>query len=312
MKKLTVIGSGVIGLTTALVAQEKGYTVTIYTADDPLKTTSTKAAASFKPTEVAYNDLAHTMTKLSWEDYAVILKSQASAAGVRLHTHWEAFSIQREEARYLTLMKNVEIAKRPNVPGGYAFGWKYITYFIDTSVYIPWLIRRFKKQGGKIIALRKSLKTFIELCDLPTDIIINCTGMGAKQLCNDQKLIPVRGQIAIIDKLKMDWSINADGFYIYPRKSDTVLGGTYEWNVSKEEVEHGALYLILKGNLRAFPELATVKIKKSYAGIRPYRLETIRVEREDIAGKRVIHNYGHGGAGVTLSWGSARLAQALI
>jgi glycine/D-amino acid oxidase-like deaminating enzyme len=47
------------------------------------------------------------------------------------------------------------------------------------------------------------------------------------------------------------------------------------------------------------------------AGLRPYRPGGFRVEREALGDKAVVHNYGHGGAGITLSWGSSRLATNL-
>lgn len=312
MKKVSIVGAGVIGLSTAILAQEKGYAVTIVTADDPLKTTSIKAAASFKPSEVVYNALAHKFIFPSFERFQHVKKAVGSATGVWLHTLWEVFSNNRKEERYLSVMRDVQMVKRPKVPGGYESGWKYTTFFIDTSVYIPWLINQFSANGGSIQKLRSPFSDMTELTRLPSDIIINCTGYGAKKLCRDDLVVPIKGQILVIGKIKQKWSINADGFYIYPRTHDTILGGTYEWGVEDERVEGGATYLIQKGNMRILPTIMKRKILRSYVGIRPYRKRTIRIAKEDRDGKRIIHQYGHGGAGVTLSWGSAEHALSLI
>ncbi len=311
MAKLSIVGAGVIGLSTGILALERGYKVTVYTPDDPRKTISAKAAASFKPHLVVYNDRTDAMVPESWEHFLHLMK-QREENGIRLHTHWEASSRKRPPAPYLRHMRNVEILTRPKVPGGYAHGWKYTTFLIDTSLYIPWLRKVFVKQGGTFVHLRKSLKTLSEVSQLPSDRIINCTGFGAKVLCNDSNMQPVKGQIVVVEKLSMRWSINADGFYIYPRATDTILGGTYEFGKEDTTIETSATELILRGNMRIVPSITRKKILGTYTGIRPYRLETIRVEKENIGKKRIIHNYGHGGAGITLSWGSAEKALSLL
>ncbi|MDP3941573.1 MAG: FAD-dependent oxidoreductase [bacterium] len=311
MKRLSIIGAGVIGLSTGILAQEKGYAVTLYTADDPLHTTSIKSAASFKPSEVVYNELAHAIIFPSFERFSQIQKTGRSS-GVWMHTLWEAFSNTRKKEKYLSVMRDVEVIQYPRVVGGYKHAWKYKTFFIDTSAYIPWLINLFSANGGTIEKLRHPFSTMSQLSKLPSDSIINCTGYGAKKLCRDELIVPIKGQIIVIGKLKQRWSINADGFYIYPRTHDTIVGGTYEWGVENETVEGGATYLIQKGNMRIVPSITKRKILRVYAGIRPYRKRTIRIEKEDIGGKRIIHQYGHGGAGVTLSWGSAEYALSLI
>jgi D-amino-acid oxidase len=110
----------------------------------------------------------------------------------------------------------------------------------------------------------------------------------------------------------MDWSISADGFYIYPRANDTALGGTCEYHIDNELVDNVAIHLIIRGNKRILPHLDLDSVRGSYAGLRPYREGGVRLEAEEVGNKKVIHNYGHGGSGITLSWGSAKLALDLI
>lgn len=99
---------------------------------------------------------------------------------------------------------------------------------------------------------------------------------------------------------------------MYPRRYNTVLGGTTEWRVYDETVDPVAIDLIVRGNQRILPHLRANAIQKTYAGLRPYREDSIRLEAENVNGKLIIHNYGHGGAGLTLCWGSAHLALELI
>jgi D-amino-acid oxidase len=311
-KKAAVIGVGTIGLSTAMLALERGYHVTIY-SDKPLsETTSMKAAASFKPVLVAENELTDRMLELSSGYFERIVMQDGEAAGVHKHVHWEAMSVPREPKGYLSMMEAFESVERPHVPGGYALGWKYRTFFIDTSIYLPWLLQRFTASGGMLVLLEKPFTSLEQLAELPADIVFNCTGLGARELCHDSKVIPIKGQVALTDpQPEINWSISADGFYMYPRRHNTVLGGTAEWRVNDEEVDPGAIDLIMRGNQRILPHLGADAIRKTYAGSRPYRADSIRVESENMNGKHIVHNYGHGGAGLTLCWGSAHLALEL-
>lgn len=312
-KTAAVIGVGAIGLSTAMLALERGYHVTIYSDKPLIETTSMKAAASFKPPLVAYNDLTHRMLELAWQTFERIAEQDAEAAGVRKHIHWEAMSAPRDSVRYLSVMEALEFVERPHVPGGYAFGWKYRTFFIDTPIFLPWLLRRFTESGGVLVLLEKPFTSLEQLTALPVDIVFNCTGLGARELCQDTKVNPIKGQAVLIDRQpEMDWSITADGFYVYPRRHDTVLGGTAEWQISNEAVDPGAIELIIRGNKRILPHLNEKAVRYRYAGLRPYRAESIRVESETINGKQIVHNYGHGGAGLSLCWGSAHMAFELI
>ncbi len=312
-KTVAVVGAGVIGLSTAILALEAGYSVAMYADKSPLETTSMKAAASFKPHQVAYNDLTQKMVETSWEYFERIVAQYPETSGIHEQIHWETASAQKEQAPYLSVVKGFDILERPHVPGGYAFGWRYQTFFIDTPVFLPWLVQRFTAGGGSLILLEKGFTELEQLAELPSDVTFNCTGLGAKELCHDEAMTPVKGQIVIVDpQPQMDWSISADGFYIYPRKYDTVLGGTAEWHINHETVETGAVDLILRGNQRILPHLSRDLVKRTFAGLRPYRTGTIRLESQNVNGKQIIHNYGHGGSGYTLCWGSAHLALELV
>ncbi len=313
-RRVAVVGAGVIGLTTALLAQEAGNRVTIYTDKKSLETTSSKAAASFKPHEVAYTDLTQKMVENGWYDFERVEKEEGEKSGVRKHIHWEAASAPKDIAPYLTVMEDFEIHERANVPGGYAYGWKYRTFFIDVPHYLPWLEGRFLANGGELVVLEQKFDNLEQLAKLPVDVIFNCTGLGARWLCDDEKVIPIKGQIVVTDpQPDMDWSISANGFYVYPRRNDTVLGGTTEWHVYDETVENSAIHLLVRGNKPILPHLDLSRsVRRVYAGLRPYREGEIRVEAEEIGDKRIIHHYGHGGSGFTLSWGSAREALKLL
>ncbi len=306
-----VVGAGVIGLTTAILAQQAGFHVTVYAERPTGETTSAKAAASFKPAEIEYNELANRILFASWDEFASTARDFREA-GVRKRLHWEASSSPIPAPWYLDVMEDPAPAERPEVPGGYPFAWSYRTFFIDTPIFLPWLVDRLHAADGELTQTRV-FKSLDELAALQHDVVFNCTGLGARELCVDDAVAPVRGQIVVVgSQPEMDWSIKHDGFYVYPRRNDTVLGGTSEIGIWEETAENGAVETILRANQRILPRLKASDVRRVYAGLRPFRAGGIRIELEQRNGRPIVHNYGHGGAGVTLCWGSAREAVGLV
>jgi D-amino-acid oxidase len=303
----------VIGLTTALLAQQAGFRVTVY-SDQPLAaTTSAKAAASFKPSAIDYDAATARLTELSWSVFARLAAESPETSGVRQHVHFEAASSSIDRPPYLNLMEDVAALQFPDVPGGYAFAWRYQTFFIDTPIFLPWLAEQVRAHGGRFVLLTKPFQSLNALAELSGEVVFNCTGLGARALCDDHSLRPVKGQVALVDpQPDMNWSIKADGFYVYPRTHDTVLGATEEWDVDDDHAEAGAIDAIVRANRRILPHLTLDQVRGVYAGRRPYRSQGVRIASELIGGKLIIHNYGHGGSGFTLCWGSARTALDLV
>ena len=137
------------------------------------------------------------------------------------------------------------------------------------------------------------------------DAVVDCSGMGAKFLATDPSVHPVQGQVVLVEQVGLErwWldSVSAEGpLYVVPRSHDIVVGGTSvdgEWSRTPSPEVASA---ILRRALRLVPELAGAEVLGHRVGLRPARPE-VRLERVG----DVVHCYGHGGAGVTLSWGCA-------
>lgn len=199
-------------------------------------------------------------------------------------------------------------------PGNWKYGSFFTTVVTECALYLPWATQKFLNAGGQIY--NKKIDSFGDLYG-SYDIVINCTGMNAKQLCNDRKLAPVRGQILKVDAPWLKTAFYADyDTYIVPGFSSVTLGGcrnfeSYDMQVSqydtaaiKERCE--ALVLGLK----------KCAVKEVRVGLRPHR-DPCRVETEfiDIPNRgvmRLVHNYGHGGYGVTVAPGTAKYAAKLV
>lgn len=195
--------------------------------------------------------------------------------------------------------------------------WKYGSYFTtiltDCTMYLPWALQKFKRQGGQLI--QKKLKN---LNELPKhDIVINCTGLGAQELCDDYKLVPIRGQVF---KVKANWikmAFYGDyDTYIIPGFNAVTLGGcrnydSYDVSWSKHDASG-----IWERCEKMLPNLKRAEIVSKKVGLRPHR-DPVRVEIElkhnqdgDI--QQIVHNYGHGGYGVLSAPGTCKYAMGLV
>ena len=158
---------------------------------------------------------------------------------------------------------------------------------------MPYLIGRLQASGGQVVVPR--FDSAEQIVALPHEVIANCSGLGAGTLFNDDQIYPVRGQLVYTRPVELDKSIVHDRFYIFHL--------TPSATVTAE---------ILEGNRRIAPGLTFEDIIGVNTGLRPFRVGGPRVEAEEIGGKRILHNYGHGGSGWTLGWGCGAMVVELV
>ena len=149
------------------------------------------------------------------------------------------------------------------------------------------------------------------------DIIVNCSGLGSKLLVGDTQVYPVRGQVLQVEAPWLQHFIrDGDGMtYMYPGIHSVTVGGTRQEGDWRLEVDEGDTKSILERCGRLEPSISKAKVLRELVGLRPSRRNP-RVEREvlQLQGRQVpvVHNYGHGGWGVTLAWGTALDAMSLV
>jgi D-amino-acid oxidase len=301
---IKVIGCGIIGLTSGIRLLEAGFDVEIVACGLPPATTSDVAAAIWYPYRCHPEEKA-----LEWGRktlHACYSLATSPDAGIRPVTFTEYLPEPSPDPWWKDAVKQFRRLDPEELPGLYKEGIRFEVPFVDSSLHMPWLLNRFYKLGGSI--QKRKIRDFEEIGS-DSEIIVNCAGLGAGTLASDNTVFPVKGQSVRV-KGRNDGGFYLDQHgelalcYVLPRSVDIVLGGTaVEHDFSPEPEDEITAEIIRKTKLLD-PSLQIVEITDVRAGLRPARPE-VRLEAEQKNGRLIIHNYGHGGAGFTLSWGCA-------
>jgi D-amino-acid oxidase len=304
-ERVIVVGAGVVGLTAAVRLLEAGHRVDIVARDLPLETTSAIAAALWYPYRALPRDRVTAWSATSYAVFdalaAPVEYGGSPESGVRMVPGTEVFRTARPDPWWLPAVPALERAR--DVPTGFVDGWTFTTPVADMPVYLAWLAGRVDDLGGTI--------TRLNLAALPSGpgVVVNCSGLGARLLGADRTVVPVRGQVVYVEQTGLDrwWLDGAGPTYVVPREHDIVVGGTdVEGDWSRTPSPEAAAD-ILRRATELVPELRGAAVLRHKVGLRPVR-PAVRVERVG----DVIHCYGHGGAGVTLSWGVAEEVISLL
>ena len=300
-KDILVIGGGVNGLSTGICLLEDGWNVTIYSTKFSPNTTSDVAAALWYPFLSAPVEKTDAWGSRTYDVLKLLTADKGT--GIEMTQTFEYFRSSQPDPSWMSTVDDFERITE-DLPSDYVECFSFLTQIIEMPIYLKWLMRRYNNLGGKIE--KKTVSNFSDISD-NFNTTVNCTGLDSKELCNDSELYPVRGQIIrmrpLLDKMHLDQQVPTLA-YIVPRSNDMILGGVaQEGNWSLEPTEEDRNFILEKCS-KIIPDLKKVEIIEDIVGLRPGRTE-VRLEREIIDGKNVIHNYGHGGSGVTLSWGCA-------
>ncbi len=311
-----VVGSGVSGLSCALALQEAGYRVQVWFEQSAEQSTSAVAAAIWYPYKVEQDERVMRWAFDSLQVFRGL--SDEPKSGVLLRRGLELFAAPEPSTPWRRWLGRVRELPAGELPSGYTSGWEFELPVIEMPVYLPYLRRRFEGAGGVLV--QKNLTDLGPAC-AQAPLVVHCSGLGARDLVGDRSMVPIRGQVLWVERRQVERFVlddfNPSGpTYVVPRGNDCVLGGTADEGASEMIYDSAAAQSILERCVRLSPGLAGARITGQRVGLRPGR-SSVRLEREDRpGGGTVIHNYGHGGAGVTLSWGCAgevlRLARAAL
>jgi D-amino-acid oxidase len=324
--RILILGAGIVGLTSALALLRTGHEVTVYAKAFPPDTTSDRAAAIWWPdlaaapnsVTSAYRRRIVNWARTAWQRYRELSLDQTY--GIRPEKCY-IFSAEKPVSPIAAeVVEHSVLRHTPHLPGPLEWTWEFDSLLIEMPRFLPRLFSDFADAGGRYAKVEiPSLKELTHLGnDARADAIVNCTGLGSRDLVGDPLLVPVRGQLILMRpqdvgyKLTCEWQ--GRSIYWMARSDALILGGSYEvgeesdltteteieaiWRAHQSWIDAGG------GNLPT-PILRREDIIGYIAGLRPYRRGGVRLEIDSSQQPPIIHNYGHSGCGISLAWGCA-------
>lgn len=328
-----VVGAGAVGLATAWRLTEQGWRVVVVYSKPGEECVSVGAGAiwEFPPFSVEPQALARPWLFASLHVFEQLVKTPESGVVIRpveyyyraskckIHDgaetlsgfgHWNGYP----EKEGVVLPGSV-----PNKPTGigelYNSGWWYNAPVIHMRTYLGWMKARLQDQGVQFVKhsvsdLRHPLpfKT-----TLPIRLVVNCAGVYGASLCGDDKSYPNRGAMVFVKCPAIQSVITDDDLtqrelcYIVPQREGVVaLAGCAERDNPSETVDEAEQKILIARCEALAPILKGSPVVGTWAGHRPSRTGGIHLVLDEQFGDlKVIHNYGHGGSGVVVSWGCA-------
>lgn len=300
--RVLVLGAGVSGLSCAHELLRRDHAVTVWARETPLGTTSAVAAALWYPFEAGPAERVGGWAARSYGRFLALARQGIPGVVLEALVDLRSPAIQPPDwVRALEGFALLEAGER----GAFEQGWRARVPVIETPLYLTWLLEEVRGLGATLEV--REVGSLAETGGF--DAVVNCTGLGARRLCGDEACFPIRGQIARVPRGSIDRALifqDADGTfgYVIPRSRDCVLGGTAEHGVDSLEVVASTTEAIL-ARCRAQEPRLPPRAGSAAAGLRPGRHE-VRLTRERLPdGRPLVHDYGHGGCGVTLSWACA-------
>ncbi|XP_035219060.1 D-aspartate oxidase-like isoform X2 [Stegodyphus dumicola] len=320
IQKVAVIGGGIIGVSSAVHALETipNIEVTLISEKFSPHTTADGSAGFWCPYllgDVPVDTLRFWCQKTFNFLEGIFKTPEASECGIGLLSCYYLSSVPVEAPPFSDIFlewREINAKELALFPERYRYGAFLTTLYAECTKLIPILMQRFQKKGGTI--LKRKIERLSEL-SANYDVVINCPGVEAAYLVPDSEVTPIRGQVMRVDAPWIKHAVFADNdYYIVPNVKEVICGGTHQEGNWSRKVDPKDRKHIWNGCCELIPSLKA-KVLREWVGLRPGRPKP-RLEREtQVLGEKVlevIHNYGHGGSGVTLFWGCALQTTKLL
>ena len=318
MARVAIIGAGVSGLSVGLYLSETHVTsdLTVFSDKFSPSTTSDRAGGLILPLDgplnicgTANEPATDRWTAATYERMRELLHTGAGPqCGLKKIPVMVLNEDRPSLPRFAALHPEFRVLspEQAGLSSRFNTVWQCECYCIDTTQYLCWLRSSFTERGGLMV--QRKIGSLSELMG-DYDVVINCTGLGARELVGDYSVYPVRGQIVEVKNAHVKGAyFNAKPYltYVIPHDGRVFLGGSAEPNNWSMTVDPEQTELIYQRCVELCPQLRGSRVVRAWAGLRPAR-PTVRVEVDSEFGGEslLLHNYGHGGQGYILSCGCA-------
>ena len=311
-RQIVVVGAGVSGLTSAALLAEAGWPVRVWAAAMPQRTTSAVAGAVWAPPRPA------DAKALDWSAHSLkVFRELANDpdTGVRMAPALAVgeFTAADGTSSAANLVPDLRPADPADLPKGYGVGFRATLPMIDMPQYLAFLTRRLAAAGCQIE--EHPVRSLAEAAET-APIVVNCAGLGAGALTGDDTVRPRFGQHVVLTnpglrQLFLEIHEDPEWTCYFPHPQRVVCGGISIPGRSDTTPDPEVTERILQRCRRIEPRLGDAAVTETITGLRPDR-PSVRLEAEPLGRSRCVHNYGHSGNGVTLSWGCARDVVRLV
>jgi D-amino-acid oxidase len=260
--KVAVLGSGINGLATARLLQRYGYEVVIYTKDIPPNVISNRASAGWSPTATLCDEGKYT------PEFKKLLTSTARIS----HRFWQDFvGIERYGVEYrynyagddlpfgapspddigsdiMDLNGEAIDVAEADSPFKFAHVHKTWTLRFQVPVFMQAMQDDFRIAGGKVVI--KEFTKLEQIDALPESAVVNCMGLGTKQVFDDPELMPIRGQLThLVPQANLDYSFSWRTKLVNfnPRRDALTCGGSTLPNIWSMEPDKTEVDRVMDG-----------------------------------------------------------------
>ena len=316
--RVVVAGQGVVGLTTACCLATRGWSVEIWSIEER-RPSSYAACALFLPYfGTAESPKTERWSRASWQRFSHIAEDDSS--GVRAIRMMEMFGKATTVPVVLRDLTLVDSYRRDDLPQGFSYVWDFATWLIDVPIYVSYLMRLCLESGVKF---ESRMCTRDSVHQRSVAAVIDCTGHWSSCEFDAEDVKPVRGQAVVLPSIPLDFALGGDEFILAPRSDGLIFGSLWQEGDRSDKARDVDTRRLLDelGSWCSAPLLDQFGLRSNASdvravltGVRPY-LESgdfVRVDAPVNGWGPVIHNTGHGGSGVGLSWGTAEEVGTLL
>ena len=221
---VAVLGGGVMGMTAAMLLIEQGFRVTLYSADFTPDTTSDVAGGQWAPSVVEFTDAARhqRMLQAAFSRFT----GYGRRYGVSRRDNYSHF--RSEDLDHATAASGLGFERLDLLPFQriYSGGYRYPTLLVEPPIFLRRLHADLRERGALFV--RRRLNSASELEQMVEPLVVNCLGLGAREVWSDRNLSGRKGVLAMLPPQQNLRYLYSGIGYMFPRQDHLVVGGSLE------------------------------------------------------------------------------------